>query len=137
MSSGRKLLLWCLLSASNLVLADATTFDALIRQYESGERVFYSREDALAYINELEQALPAGDAKRQRRLERERCPVSYSDDPAAGIQYATTQIGHTENTDAENLAYFYLCRASYHFTAGEQSLQQRDLEQAYALAQKK
>ena len=89
MSSGRSLLLmlgvWL---ASPAVLADARSFDALIRQYESGERVFYSRDDALAYIKELEQALPAGDVKRQRRLERERCPVSYSDDPAAGVQYA-------------------------------------------------
>lgn len=137
MSSGRRLcLLLGLLSASPAVLADAAGFDALIRQYESGERVFYSREDALAYLKELEQALPAADAKRQRRLERERCPVSYSDDPATGVQFASTQIEHTENTDSENLAYFYLCRAGYHFTAGDQSLQQRDLEQAYALAQK-
>ena len=117
------------------VLADALTFDRLIQQYDSGELVFYSRDEALAFLESLRQALPANDANRQRRLDRERCQIDYSDDPAAGVRYASEQINNIENSDALNLTYFYLCRANYHFAAGDGALQQRDLEQAQALAQ--
>lgn len=115
--------------------ADAPTFDRLIQQYERGEVVFYSRDEALAFLESLRQALPANDPARQRRLDRERCQIDYTADPAAGVRYASAQINSIENTDALNLTYFYLCRAGYHFAAGDGTQQQRDLEQALALAQ--
>lgn len=128
------LLLWCS-GCSPLFAADAAKFDELIRQLESGERVFYDAGDARDFLQQLRQQLPAADEARARRLAREACPIEYLTDPRAGVSFAESYItAPSLANDHLTLSYFYQCRASYLVVLGETARQQEDLNQALALA---
>lgn len=124
-----------LCACTQALAADAAKFDELIRQMEQGERVFYNAEDANMYLQQLRQVLPPQDDLRQRRLQREACPVEFLTNPQAGVDFAGKFIADPAlASDHLTLSYFYLCRASYLVALGESARQQEDLLQALALA---
>lgn len=127
-------LLW-LASYSPKALADAASFDELIRQQEQGERVFYDAAAALDFLQQLRLQLPAGDEQRQRRFNREVCQIDYLTDAAGGVKYAEKFITDPAlAADHLTLSYFYQCRAAHLLNLGEVARQQEDLTQALALA---
>jgi diguanylate cyclase (GGDEF)-like protein len=120
---------------SPVVFAEAAAFDALIRQVEQGERVFYDAKSAIDFLQQLKQQLPPNDEKRLRRYQREVCTIEFHADPRAGIAYADSFISDPAYTaDHLTLSYFYQCRAYYRSFLGESAQQQADLTQALALA---
>lgn len=120
---------------SPVVLAEAAAFDALIRQVEQGERVFYDARAAKDFLQQLKQQLPPNDEKRLRRYQREVCTIEFHADPSAGIAYAERFISDPAYaSDHLTLSYFYQCRAYFRSFLGETAQQQADLLQALALA---
>lgn len=118
-------------------MATAERFDQLVAALDRGEVFLSDTKAAMDYIGQLQAELPANDAKRQLRLEREACQWRFDKAPAQGIAFANRYIqDEALRTDFLNLAYFYQCRAYYHASLGQLAEQDEDIRQASALAAK-
>lgn len=119
------------------VHATAERFDQLVAALDRGDVLLTDTAAALSYLGLLEAELPAGDARRQLRLDREVCPWRFSDAPDEGIAFANTYINNEAlRSDFLNLSYFYQCRAFYQASKGRLAEQDEDIRQAQALANK-
>ncbi len=72
--------------------------------------------------------LPAGDAQRELRLQRELCSSNYPDDPKAGIKFANQFIQQAAlQQQPLTLSHFYLCRAGHYGNSNQLAEQEADL----------
>lgn len=115
--------------------SDFEKFDRLILQLEQGEVIFTSRTDLDAFTAQLKRAVPADDAARILRLNRELCFGDYLDKPEQGIVFANKFISELQSSpDALNLSHFYLCRAQHFGSQNRSKEQEQDLTKALELA---
>lgn len=125
-----------LLSYSSLSWAsDSAKFDQLILQLEQGEIFFTTRAELDAFSQLIKSVVPADDAARMLRLNRELCVGDYLDKPEQGIVFANKFIEElAETQDSVNLSHFYSCRAQHYASQNRNKEQEQDLTTALELA---
>ena len=95
-------------------IPSAAAFDVLFKRLEIGDLSVQDSERQIAYLADLKQLLPPGDAHRQRLLDSQHCMLDFRNAAGQGFEFADTKLADAlQAQDEAAAARFYYCRGGY------------------------
>jgi len=116
-------------------IPSAAAFDVLFKRLEIGDLSVLDSERQLAYLADLKQLLPPGDAHRRRLLDSQHCVLDFKNAAKQGFEFADAKLTEAlQSQDEAAATRFYYCRGGYRESLNTPRDAVADFELGMALA---